>query len=242
MPCGLPRPVAVAVGSHGPGRCGYRLRGLWQLHLYPYSASAVIGGERLAIRPGTAGLTPPDAEMRYELPAHLSHVYVHFAPGAGSAVVVPPLLDLGAAYAGIERALLEAVPWMATAPRRAAVRVWDVLEAVLAAVPALPAVDLATRARARIEALLPGPVTAAGLAADLGCTREHLTRTLRVATGMPVIAYVRSRRVARAAHLLRASTRPIAEIAREVGVPDLHAFNKLIRRELGRPPRACRRT
>lgn len=237
---GLPKPIALNRGEHGPGRCGYRLQGLWQLHLYPYAASAVIGGERLAIRPGTAGLTPPGAEMRYELAARTAHAYAHFHPGTGPTSEVPVLVDLGPAYAAAEQALLAAIPWMATAPQRAAVRLWDVLGTVLAAVPAAPTVDLVTRARARIEAALPAAVPVAALAAELGCTREHLTRVFHAALGMPVAAYVRSRRVALATHLLQASSRPVAEIARAVGVPDLHAFNKLIRRELGRPPRAWR--
>jgi AraC family transcriptional regulator len=188
----LPEPLALAFGQHGPGRCGYRLQGLWQLHLYPYAATAVIGGERLAIRPGTAGLTPPGAQMQYDLAARVGHAYAHFAMPRGTPVAVPVLVDLGAGFAAAERALLEAVPWLVTAPERAAVRLWDVLGTVLAAAPATPAVDLATRARARIEALLAGPVSVAGLAADLGCSREHLSRTLQAAVGQSVVAYVRS--------------------------------------------------
>jgi len=40
--------------------------------------------------------------------------------------------------------------------------------------------------------------------------------------------------------LLVYSTLPVKVIASEVGIPDLHLFNKTIRRELGHSPRAIR--
>jgi transcriptional regulator GlxA family with amidase domain len=48
--------------------------------------------------------------------------------------------------------------------------------------------------------------------------------------------------VERARHLLLNSTLPIKVIAREVGIPDPHLFNKIIRRELGKAPREVRKT
>lgn len=237
---GPPTPVAVALGTHGPGRYAYRLRGLWQLHLYPYATSALIDGVRLNIRPGCAGITPPDAEMRYDLAHSSSHVYTHFAMPAGPLREVPVLVDLGAAYSDLEQRLLAASAWVERDPLRAAARVWDVLASVLAAAPATASRDVVTRARDRIEALLPAGISIAQVAADIGCSHAHLARAFRATMGCSVVAHVRQRRLTRATHLLRASSLPIAEIARQVGVPDLHAFNKLMRRELGQAPRRWR--
>ena len=238
--------MAIALGTHGPGRFSYRLHGLWQLHLYPYATSALIDGVRLNIRPGCAGITPSDAEMRYDLAHSCSHVYTHFSMPAGPLRVVPVLVDLGAAYADLEQRLLAASAWVERDPPRAAARVWDVLASVLAAAPTAglretAARTVATRARDRIEALLPGSISIAQVATDIGCSHAHLARAFRATMGCSVVAHVRQRRLTRATHLLRASTLPIAEIARQVGVPDLHAFNKLMRRELGLAPRIWRK-
>ncbi len=235
-----PRPRAIALGRHGPGRLTYRLHGLWQVHLYPYATSAVIGGVRLDIRPGCAGVTPPDAVMEYELARPSAHVYAHFAVTAGPPIDAPALVDLGRSYARTEAALLEAAGWVQQAPDRAAARLWDVLWQVVAAAPAAPGQDLVARARDVIEARLPAAIDIGHLAHQLGCTHAHLTRSFRTRLDTTVIAYVRHRRVERAAHLLRSSSLPISEVARQVGVADLHAFNKLLRRELGSAPRAVR--
>jgi AraC family transcriptional regulator len=235
----------VALGTHGPGRFAYRLRGLWQLHLYPYATSALIDGVRLDIHPGCAGITPPNAEMRYDLAQVSSHVYAHVALPPGPLRVVPALVDLGPAYADLEQRLLAASAWVERDPPRAAARVWDVLASVLALAPDTAATNTAAhnvvmRARDRIEALLPGAISIAQVAADIGCSHAHLSRAFRATMGCSVVAHVRQRRLTRATHLLRASSLPIAEIARQVGVPDLHAFNKLMRRELGAAPRRWR--
>jgi transcriptional regulator GlxA family with amidase domain len=51
---------------------------------------------------------------------------------------------------------------------------------------------------------------------------------------------VRRRRAERASDLLAHTAMPIARIAQQVGVPDLHAFNRLLRLVTGRSPRRIR--
>lgn len=235
-----PIPVAIRLAEQGPGTWRYRLHGLWQLHLYAYEAEAEIGGRRLRIRPGSAGLTPPGAEMHYRLIHGGIHTYAHFRASDATAAAGPQLFDLGRASLRTEEDLREAIPWMATDPRRAGIRLWDVLGRLAGPGDDAPR-QLLDRARARIERMLPRAVGVAWLAGELGCTREHLARTFRRELGSTVVAYVRARRLALAMHLLRSSTRPMREIAAEIGVADLQAFNKLIRRHAGLPPRALRR-
>lgn len=245
LPFGVPVPASIRLGTLPVGVSRYRLPRLWQVHLYPYAVTAEIGGERLEIRPGCAGITPPGSAMWYDNRRVGVHTYAHFAPGDGLGIQAPLLVDLGPAYARTEADLREAVPWMATDPRRASIRLWDVLARVAAAAPGAPARDLAQRARERIEDLLPQPVVVADLAADLGVSREHLTRVFRARHGRSLVAYVRERRVALATHLLQATDKSITTIAQEVGAVDLHAFNKLIRKVTGQAPRdfrACRGT
>jgi len=91
-----------------------------------------------------------------------------------------------------------------------------------------------------IEAHLAEPLTVPQIARYADVSHNHLTRLFRAETGDTVVAYIRQRRLARAEHLLRRSTMPIPAIAASVGIPDLQAFNKACRRELGAPPRRLR--
>jgi transcriptional regulator GlxA family with amidase domain len=100
-----------------------------------------------------------------------------------------------------------------------------------------PAVSAAI---AHIEANLAQPLTIPDLARMAGVSHNHLTRLFHAETGLTVIAYIRRRRMARARHLLVSSTLSIPAVAASVGIPDLQAFNKTCRRELGGSPRAVR--
>ena len=57
---------------------------------------------------------------------------------------------------------------------------------------------------------------------------------------MTVEGYIRQRRVERALHLLAHTTLTVKTIAGEVGLPDLHFFNKTIRAAAGLSPREYR--
>ena len=78
-----------------------------------------------------------------------------------------------------------------------------------------------------------------------GRNRERgaeVVEVIKAETGMTVVAYVRHRRLARAEHLLRESTLSIPAVAASIGIPNLQAFNKACRQELGSSPRAIRDT
>ena len=100
-----------------------------------------------------------------------------------------------------------------------------------------PAVSTAI---AYIESRLATPLTVPDVARVAGVSHNHLTRLFRAAIGDTVVGYIRSRRLDRAQHLLRASTLSVSAVAASVGIPDLHAFNKACRREFGASPRALR--
>lgn len=242
LPLGAPpRPAAIALGTHGPGSCRYALPGLWQLHLYPYACLAEIAGERLEIRPGSAGITPPGAAMAYRLGAARTHTYAHFT-AAGATIEVPLIIDLGRDYATIEGSLREAGPWLARQPERAAARLWDVLWRVAERRPRPAGDALVERARDLVELRLGTRLRIAALARQLGISHSQLDRRFRAALGTTVVGYVHRRRATLAVHLLRQGDLPIGDIARQVGVGDLQALNKLLRRVCGASPRAIRRT
>jgi transcriptional regulator GlxA family with amidase domain len=93
---------------------------------------------------------------------------------------------------------------------------------------------------AYIEANLARPLAVPDIARMAGVPHNHLTRLFRAETGLPVVGWIRQRRMARARHLLTASTMSIPAVAASVGITDLQALDKACRRELGGSPRAVR--
>ncbi len=95
-------------------------------------------------------------------------------------------------------------------------------------------------AAAHIEAHLATSLSVGDIARVAGVSHNHLTRLFRARTGLTVVGYIRRRRMERARHLLTASTLSVTAVAAAVGIPDLQAFNKVCRRELGESPREVR--
>lgn len=226
-------------GTRGPSDV-FRLPDLWQLHLYGYAATLTVHGVGHAIRPGHVSLVPPDVEVRFDYLGRSTHVFAHFRlPGLGDRRTVPLMQDAGAEtplLSGLMRAAVIAPP-----ARRSA-ELWTVLwrVATLTMSPQNGPHPAVSAAIAHIESNLAGPVTVPAIARAAGLSHNHLTRLFRAETGATIVAYIRQRRMERARHLLRSSTQSIASIAAEVGIPDLQAFNKTCRRELGASPTTIR--
>ncbi|MBC8135580.1 MAG: helix-turn-helix transcriptional regulator, partial [Fibrella sp.] len=135
-------------------------------------------------------------------------------------------------------------------PRRAEALVWDLLwrlaegatgdgvESGVAVHNREPAAVM--RTREAIELRLAEPLRISDLARAVDLSHNHLTRLFHGATGKTVVAYLRERRMERATHLLRHTMLPIKQIAAQVGLGDLHQFNKAIRAATGVSPRTLR--
>jgi AraC-like DNA-binding protein len=239
----------VGVGVHGTlGPVDvFRLPGLWQLHLYGYAGDLVVGGTTHPIRPGHVSLIPPDTEAHFHYRGVSEHLYAHLRlSDTGAPRTVPLMRDAGAEGPALSALLRQAVSAMPGEPRRATAEVWAALWRVVqlpdtggGGPPGQPhsAVGIA---KAHIEANLAAPLTVPRVALAAGVSHTHLTRLFRAETGDTVIAYVRRRRMELAGHLLRESTLSVSAIAALVGIPDLQAFNKTCRRELGAAPRGVR--
>ncbi|MET8945235.1 AraC family transcriptional regulator [Streptomyces sp. NPDC004542] len=248
----LPPQVANAgVGVHGyAGPCDvYRLPRLWQLHLYGYFGTLALGGSAHPIRPGHLSLVPPDTEVRFHYDAtHCEHLYAHFRlPGRGERHRVPVMQDAGADAAVLSGMLRQTIAAGTRSPARATAEMWTVLWRATglaeAAAHGSGARHPALRtAMTHIEDHFAGPLSVPDVARAAGVSHTHLTRLFREDTGLTVVGYIRRRRMERARHLLVASTLAIPAIAAAVGIPDLQAFNKTCRRELGASPRAVRET
>jgi AraC family transcriptional regulator len=244
------RPVLLATGLGVHGRVQreelFHLGSHWSLHLYSYAGEVHVNGTVLPIRPGYVGLAPPHASLLYRYGGVSQHLYAHFAleEGAGETAAVPAMQDVGADFAALTGALERAVAAFPLYPRRAEVRLWDTLWelALRQAQPthASPTHPALKKAVGLIDLGLGNVLRISELALEVGVSQSHLNRLFQAQFGSTVVRYIRERRVQRAEQLLRYSDMPIKLVARTVGIPDLHLFNKTIRAALGDAPRRVR--
>lgn len=245
LAAGPPHVANAGVGVHGINTAVdvFRLPDLWQLHLYGYSAAFATDGHWHDLHPGTVSLIPPGTTVEVRYRGRSEHLYVHFAmPGRRD----PLVGDAGAALPVLRDLLLDAVAAFPTSRERSAAAVWAALWRVsdladaeaVATRPGNPVVAAVVR---RIEERLAEPLVVAELARFAGVSHNQLTRLFHEHVGDTVVGYIASRRMARALHLLRASTLSATAIAAAVGIPDLQAFNKACRKAFGASPRALRR-
>lgn len=68
---------------------------------------------------------------------------------------------------------------------------------------------------------------AAGLVAATGQTHPHVSRTMKQATGISPSAYINDLRMTHAARQLTSTSDALADIATEIGVPNLSHFHKI---------------
>ena len=243
-----PTALVMGIGRHGETpRERYTLGEIWCLHLYRYHGWMRVRGHEFPIRPGYASITPPQIELEHQFDDPLCiHTVAHFClpPVSQSLIAIPAMQDLGANFDRLNTGFEQAVGFFATNPRRAEVRLWDILwELVGPSQPADPLARLHPAVQATLQTIemrLGEPLTIAELAAAVELSHSHLTRLFRAEVGQTVLGCLQSRRVERARHLLVYSSLPPKTIAQQVGLPDLHQFNKTLRRALGCSPRALR--
>lgn len=77
---------------------------------------------------------------------------------------------------------------------------------------------------------------AAGLVAQTGKAHAHVTRTMQRFLGTSPASYINGLRMARAARLLTGTSDPLAEIASDIGIPNLSHFHKQFRTHFGQTP------
>jgi len=78
--------------------------------------------------------------------------------------------------------------------------------------------------------------TVPALASRVGASRSILDDRFRRLLGRPPMRYLTEWRLQLAAHLLRSTTLPLAEVADRIGYESAAAFNRAFHRHVGRPP------
>ena len=92
------------------------------------------------------------------------------------------------------------------------------------------------RARDLADARYFEPLEVGDLARAAGLSRAHFSREFRRAFGVSPHAYLLTRRLERAAALLRVSDRSVAEICMSVGLQSVGSFTTSFRRMFGKTP------
>src|SRR5215212_3094391 len=104
----------------------------------------------------------------------------------------------------------------------------------------VPPVRHLLRARDLADARYAEPLAVDDLARAAGLSRAHFSREFRRAFGESPHAYLLTRRLERAAALLRTTDHSVAEICLDVGLVSVGSFTTSFTRHFGRSPNAYR--
>jgi len=96
------------------------------------------------------------------------------------------------------------------------------------------------RARDLVDARYFEPLAVDDLAAVAGLSKAHFSREFKQAFGESPHAYLLTRRLERAAALLRATDRSVADVCLSVGLQSIGSFTTSFTRTFGRSPTAYR--
>ena len=96
------------------------------------------------------------------------------------------------------------------------------------------------RAKDLADARYSDPLEVSDMAAAAGLSRAHFSREFRHAFGEPPHAYLLTRRMERAATLLRTTDRSVADICLSVGLQSIGSFTTSFTRTFGLSPTAYR--
>jgi AraC-like DNA-binding protein len=96
------------------------------------------------------------------------------------------------------------------------------------------------RARDLVDARYAEPLDVADLARTAGLSRAHFSREFKSAFGESPHAYLLTRRLERAAALLRSTDRPVVEICFAVGLRSVGSFTTSFTRAYGMTPTGYR--
>ena len=104
----------------------------------------------------------------------------------------------------------------------------------------LPTTRHLVRAKDLVDAHYAEPLRVVDMANAAGLSRAHFSREFQRAFGVSPYAYLLTRRLERAARLLRDTERPVIDICLAVGLRSVGSFTSSFRRGFGTSPTAYR--
>jgi AraC-like DNA-binding protein len=114
------------------------------------------------------------------------------------------------------------------------------LSAILLAMASVPLARHLLRAKDLADARYSEPLTVDDMARAAGLSRAHFSREFRRAFGESPHVYLLTRRLERAAALLRTTDHTVADICIAVGLDSIGSFTTSFSRMFGRTPTAYR--
>lgn len=100
--------------------------------------------------------------------------------------------------------------------------------------------DLVRRLIWQIETDMERPTSVQGLAETVGLSPFHLSRMFSLRTGMPLMGYVRARRLSRAARMIADGTCNVTEAAFSAGYDSVEGFSRAFRARFAVAPSSIR--
>lgn len=204
-------------------------------------------GQCFLVPPGGVTIMPPDVGFTADFQEHDMHFYAHllFSDGRLPETSIPAVQALGDEWDDYTNAFRHAISRFHVQPARSEACIWEMLwqlsERGTATSPKFPrihpslqhAVDL-------IELRLHEQLSVSSIADAVNLSNNHLTRLFQKTFDLTTIAYIRNRRMARAEYLLTRTSQPVKDIADQIGINDLHLFNKTVHQVFGCSPRELR--
>jgi AraC family transcriptional regulator len=234
-------PELLAIGSATSSLRGKTTS--YELWLFRHDAAVAVARQTWQVVPGSVVLLAPGVDYQVQRAPQLVARFALRVSGETSRVLAHH--DLGRSCNAFVERFEQAQHAFSARPAQAAARLWDILwELAERSSRSEPrqgrrhsALDSACRV---IHSRLSERLSLSDLATPAGVSPAHLTRLFRAELGLTATDYLRRCRLERALHLLTRSEVPVKEVACEVGIPDLHAFNKIVRRGYGVSPRELR--
>jgi len=227
------------------------------LHLHGYHGEMRLGGRAIVLEPGDCTVTPAETVSSYRLAVPGWHWCVHFWPidhvPGDELARVPLHRHLGGQAGEVATALALATrAWEGGGARGNAALVAcaaAALHGVLFAQPGPQAATTATGTRLeraaaaaaeRLDAMLDQPADIPALARSLGVSQNRLAQAFQRRHRCTLLAYQLRRRMEHAQLRLLSTSDSVVRIAAEVGMPDLHHFNRRFRQVTGVSPTRAR--
>jgi AraC family transcriptional regulator len=214
--------------------------------LFLHDGLLSLNGRLFTFRRGGVFVIPPGARCRVQAVGEpeFVHCYFSFHPkdSGRDVYLVPIFTQFDDAECTVwERQFREYLNRMSQTRTAMNVLTWSLLWRIaqpLTVIDANPVLDIALK---WIEDHIAEKFSIGEVAESVDISHNQLIRHFRDELGIPPVEYVRQRRAELARGMLTRTAKPIKQIAHDVGVPNLQAFNRLIRECLGMAPRQVRR-
>jgi AraC-like DNA-binding protein len=214
----------------------------WTLTLYEHDGEILVNNRLIEYRAGNVGLIVPGTRVEFpRLAAGQRACQLTFGlVRRKETVIIPAIYDLGARTETVREDFQQSMDWLHRSIMRGLACAFNTLWLMAKPPGSMQKSDLVYEAEAIIMARLHERIDIEKLAAELGLSHSHMLRLFREAHNSTIQEFIRTKRTDIARQMITQTDESLKAIATKVGIPDLQAFNKIIRVATGLSPRALR--